>query len=549
MHSNWKHLSRWLALMLCYTGTTAAGASPDTPHMSHSQSVSTVEAYDFVEVTLKVDKPDVKSSFTDASVEGQFGRAGDARRLEVLGFCDSPDGSTYRVRFMPTSPGDYSYSVTYRQGAREMSFPGTFKAVNGRRRGLLRVDPAYPWHFFWEGTGDHYFLNGTTAFLLMGWEDDAVIREILDRFARYKVNRVRVLLNGRSNHSWTDPLKNGAGFYACANPWAAQRPHDAANPGFDYTRFNLAYWARFEKMLRYAREKDMVISVIMDWADSSVHPAAGSEAEHRYYRYAAARLGAYANITWDLGDDLDSFRDEKWARETGTLLMQWDPYHHLATSHPTHNDHQDRASDWFGMTSFQEWHRPLHDWMLEQRQIQAKTGRIIPQVDEEYGYEDHYPEWNPNPAPACTADGNRRTAWEMAMAGTYQTTGETAKRVNAGGYISGRADATMILLEMQSHMVDFFTSFDWWKADPHDELVDNGAFCLAQPGKIYAVYLSHGGRVNVKLEPGAYTATWFHCRSGETIPIGSAAGPTWKSPQAPDLDDWAILIRSPGSGP
>ena len=60
----------------------------------------------------------------------------------------------------------------------------------------------------------------------------------------------------------------------------------------------------------------------------------GSEDEHRFIRYAVARFGAYSNITWDLGDDLDSYRDEKWTHETGMLLQEWDPYHHLATSHP-----------------------------------------------------------------------------------------------------------------------------------------------------------------------------------------------------------------------
>jgi hypothetical protein len=50
-----------------------------------------------------------------------------------------------------------------------------------------------------------------------------------------------------------------------------------------------------------------------------VHPAAGSEDERRYFRYAVARLGPFANITWDLGDDLDRFRSEVWTHEMGTM--------------------------------------------------------------------------------------------------------------------------------------------------------------------------------------------------------------------------------------
>src|SRR5947207_14843151 len=90
-----------------------------------------------------------------------------------------------------------------------------------------------------------------------------------------------------------------------------------------------------------------------------------------------------------------SFRDEKWTHETGTFIVDRDPYKHLATSHPTHREPQDRASDWFGFTSIQDWSRSQHALMLEQRQIQLKTGRIIPQANEEYGYEDHYPHWGP----------------------------------------------------------------------------------------------------------------------------------------------------------
>jgi hypothetical protein len=529
-----------------------AWADQAEPKMSVTQSAEVVDAYDFLEVTVKLDAPPAKNPFTDVAVSGEFGIAGADKRLNVTGFCAAADGSQFRVRFLPTSPGDYSYTVTCKQGTSASSRTGKFKAGAGKRRGLLRRDPAYPFHFIWEGTGEHFYLNGTTAFLLLGWEDDKVIEKILDRYQKHKVNRVRVLLTGRTDHFWTEPVRSGKGFQAVLNPWPAERPNDIDKPGFDYTRFNLPYWEKFERMLRYARGKDINISVIMDWNDTKEHTAPGSEDEHRYYRYAAARLGAFANVTWDLGDDLDSFRDEAWTHATGMYLMSVDPYRHLATSHPTQNEHQDRTAEWFGMTSFQQWPRPLHDWMLEQRRIQAKTGRIIPQVNEEYGYEDHYPTWNAVPAPGCSADADRRAAWEMAMAGTYQTTGETAKRGTGvapdtgGGWINGRADETMLLLEMQAHLVDFFTSFEWWKAEPHDELVNKGAFCLAEPGKVYAVYLPHGGKATVKLEPGAYRARWFQARSGETLDIGAVQGPEWTSPAAGDIDDWAILIQRTG---
>src|SRR5262249_12822226 len=156
-----------------------------------------------------------------------------------------------------------------------------------RRRGVLRVDKEHPWHFVWEGTAEHFFFNGTTAFMLLGWKDEAVIRGNLDRLQRYKINRVRVLLGGgRSRSFWGEPIIPNDHFRPFLNPEIAQRPISLDNPGFDYARFNVAHWQKFERMLRHARDKDIIISAVMDWNDSPVHPAALSADEERYFRYA-----------------------------------------------------------------------------------------------------------------------------------------------------------------------------------------------------------------------------------------------------------------------
>lgn len=573
------------------------------PEITFSPSNDTVEAYDFVEVKVTVKKPTAQNPFRDVRVTGSFGQIDNSGKFSVDGFCDSSDGSIFRIRFMPSKPGDYKYSVTYWQDNLQKVHTGTFKATASNRRGLVQVDPNYPWHFIWEGTGEHYFLNGTTAFLLMGWEDEKVILESLSRLHKFDINRVRVLLSGRSDHFWTEPIKPNKKFRTYLNPWVSRHPDDITNPGYDFTRFNIPYWQKFEKMIRHAREKDIIISVIVHWNDTTVHsesptwltfewflksvafgwgdadvnpenktywdkikyivrsivsgwnsslrPTEGSEDESRYLRYAVARLSPYSNITWDLGDDLDSFRDKAWTHDTGMWLQEIDAYSHLATSHPTDEDGaQDRSSTWFGMTSFQRWKRPLHAWMLEQRRQQINTGRIIPQVNEEYGYEDHYPKWAPYGPPTASADSNRRTAWEIVMAGGYQTTGETAKRGigiapdTGGGFINGRGDDTMIMLKGYAHIMHFFSSIEWWKTEPHDELVNNGSFCLAQPNRLYVIYLPKGGNVTANLGNGEYEAKWYNPRNGEYTNLPNLKGPTWVSPNSPSNEDWVILIKS-----
>jgi uncharacterized protein DUF4038/uncharacterized protein DUF5060 len=532
--------------------------------VSFSQPPKIVESYDFVEITANIEGPDASNPFTDATLSGSFGNVGGTERTAVEGFCDSADGRVFRIRFMPSSPGDYTYSIIYRQGSFETKGTGTFKASAGQRRGPIRVDPKYPWHFIWEGTGEHYFFNGTTTFWLLGWKEERIINYCIERLEKLKINRIRVLLAGASSTYWGEPVMTGDGFTYFLRPWIVEAPDRFDHPKIDFSRFDVAYWQKWERMLRFARDHNMIVSVIQDISTHKAQPAAGSEDERRYLRYAAARLSAFSNINWDLGDDLDSFRDEKWAHETGTLLEGWDPYKHLATSHPVHRANQDRASAWFGFTSIQNWSRRQHELMLEERQIQMKTGRIIPQTNEEYGYEDHYPHWAPAPPDGESAETLRRVAWDIAMAGAYGTAGESCRRGTnvwpdtGGGWINGRGDDTMTMLKGYEHIVDFFTSFEWWKTEPHDELVSKGAYCLAKPGEIYAVYLpvrpmcgnseafEHQqvcGEVNLKLEPGTYEARWFNAYTGETIPLPAVTGPAWTLPKTPGWLDWALLLQ------
>jgi hypothetical protein len=114
------------------------------------------------------------------------------------------------------------------------------------------------------------------------------------------------------------------------------------------------------------------------------------------------------------------------------------------------------------------------------------------------------------------------------------------------------------MLKSYEHMVDFFTGFEWWKTEPHDELVDGGAYCLAKPGEIYALYLplrplcgnrEHFGyedacrKVTIKLEPGTYDARWFSAYTGEIVPLPPVQGPMWAIPSPPGWLDWALLLQ------
>ncbi len=255
-----------------------------------TQSAPAVGVYDFIEVTAAVRAPSVRNPFLEGALTGDFEPAGSAPGTAIEGFCDSTNGSLYRIRFMPSKAGPYTFHVTLKVGQESHTYSGQFTATDEHRRGPLRTDPDYPWHFIWEGTGEHYFFNGTTAYWLVGWRDEPIIQYSIDRLARLRVNRMRVSISGRTRCAYGEAVMNGARWNVYLSPWPARDASDLTHPDFDYSRFNVAYWEKFERMLRYAREKDMIISLVLSMNDDPVHPAAGSEDEHRFIRYAVARF-------------------------------------------------------------------------------------------------------------------------------------------------------------------------------------------------------------------------------------------------------------------
>ncbi|MHB0958894.1 MAG: DUF5060 domain-containing protein [Pirellulaceae bacterium] len=522
----------------------AAEAAP--ADVVFEQSAETVDVYDFVEVTLRIARPDAANPFTDVNVTGQFAREG-GEPVNVDGFCDAADGSICRIRFMPGAAGRHTFTVRFCQGPFERSHSGSFTARDGRRRGPLRVDPQYPEHFVWAGTGEHYFWNGTTTYYLMGWEDDAVIRQTIDRLASRKVNRLRVLVYGRNeDRPWGQPVKSTPDFKLYLNPWPAARPDDVKNPGFDLTRFNVAFWQKYERMLRHARERDVIVSVIF-FIGGQVLPTpfvAYSEDELRYYRYGVARLAAFSNVTWDLGNEHDFHREfPKWCDWLGPLVKEWDPGKHLLSAH--NKIYRTAGKTWNDLQLIQRWDDGQNAFMLGERAKQADTGRVIPQINEEYGYEDL---WEKTPGHRAS-ETRRRCAWEIAMAGCYQTTGETANRGvgfppdTGGGWVGGRGDDSMTMLRGYAHTVDFLTSFDWWRLSPRNDLVRGSAYCLAEAGKLYVVYMPRPDTVSLTLAPGNYHARWFNPRSGQWTEAPVASGPRWLPPTPADDGDWALLLR------
>jgi hypothetical protein len=383
-------------------------------------------------------------------------------------------------------------------------------------------------------------------------------------------------LSGRvkDGRAWFEDVYPTEKFSFLLNPWVARNPASVEQPEFDVTRFNVEYWQKWERLLQHARSKDMAVSVIfyVDGRRPGVDPfgktAMGGVDEQRYYRYAIARLAPFCNVMWDLANEYRLFRDDPWAEKMGAFVRSCDPYDHLTSTHG-HGDFRFGKSPWADFAMYQSWDEyGGYAYMLKNRELQAKTGRLIPQVNEEYGYEDHYPQgWGSNrKAPARSAETRARLAWEMYLAGGYQTTGERADRGTGfgadtgGGWLNGRGDDQMTMLERYGHIYDFFTGITWWKLLPDTNLVvsvqrhPKAADKAKVPGSPFAarnaegdlavIYIPDGGVVTLKGEllKDQLKPLWFSPRDGGMRNARALRSRVYRSPTA---EDWVLLFRTP----
>jgi hypothetical protein len=302
---------------------------------------------------------------------------------------------------------------------------------------------------------------------------------------------------------------------------------------------------------------------------------------------------------------LDLPGDVTWAKATARLVRQLDPFHHPVTVHPVissstrgtsprsefdppwriggffgNGDEFDvlsqqtsaaygaqwdrRTQQWFrncaadstGPWFASAWDERLDCWTGDvpgaSRSIAADRQYRKPVLNAEFGYE--YARGHPNEnRQVHHPDKIRRTAWRIVFAGGYFAAGfhGTIGHSDAWNRIDPTNHYTFNLRDegaaAQLGMLHaFFTALPFWRMQPCDGVTGAEAVALAEPGKLYAVYLPHGGNMSVDLSlaKGPLTAQWFNPRDGRTgAPFKVENGKSFAF-QAPDARDWVLQLGS-----
>ena len=312
----------------------AAGAAALTTHASaqaRSSNAAKVPVYGIFELTYP--GPQNANPFTDVSLTAEFSL--DQHTVKVTGFYDG--GGTYKIRFMPDTPGVWRFRTT--SNVTELSgASGQFEATPAVSHGPVRVNNVS--HFAYKD-GTPYFPFGTTSYAWIH-QSEGLQRETLASLKNSPFNKVRMCVFPKHyeyNH-------NEPEFY----------PFERSGSGVnDFTRPNPKFFQHLEQRISDLQaigvQADLILFHPYDrWGYQSM----AAQQDDFYLRYVLARLSAHANIWWSMANEYDLMK-AKTAADFDRLFQiveKEDPYGHLRSihysrveydySHPwvTHASHQ-----------------------------------------------------------------------------------------------------------------------------------------------------------------------------------------------------------------
>jgi CubicO group peptidase (beta-lactamase class C family) len=519
----------------------------------------------------------VVNPFRDAALVGEF-TSPSGKMMAVEGFHDG--GDTWRLRFTPQEEGEWHYLL--RGEGVELHQRGRLRCTALRGPGFIRVHPENPYAFAYAD-GTPFFPMGDTCY---GLHDDSLItpqlrREYLKTRRRQRFNFVRMSIGHSHYRAQADPV------YWAWGGTPGQPDLDRLNPGF---------FRSFDGVLRQMQQSGMKAELLLlnfyrlPFTDTRLWTPAR---ERLWLRYVIARYAAFSNIfLWTLANEyethpngayrLDQPGDVLWARATARLVKHLDPYRHPVTVHPVISSSARGASprdpydppwriggffgagDDFDVLSQQTgqagagvaWDEQLQCWTGDDpdlvASLRADRRYRKPVLNTENGYE-YLHGHSTEKKQVHHTDKVRHSAWRIVCAGGYFAAGfhgtighnDVWNRIDAPNHytfvVKDEGAAGQLGL-----LYDFFTSRPFWRMQPFEAVRGDMAVALAEPGRVYVIYLPHGGATTVDLSGMERTLAvrWLNPRSGDTVRSPDTSGGAKHSFQPPFDGDAVLCLEA-----
>ncbi len=283
-----------------------------------------------------------------------------------------------------------------------------------------------------------------------------------------------------------------------------------------------------------------------------------------YYRELIARFGHHLALNWNLceetGDWTESPNTFPFYDEERLLLAKYvselDPYdHHLVIHNGVWYDGiygPDSKFTGASLQTDQEDFSNVHSKVLQVLTESEKAGKIWAVACDEPG--DHRHSLIPDSEDPQHDNARKNGLWGAFMAGGWGTEWYF-------GYEHPHSDLTCqdyrsrdLFWDQCRYLLEFFktNNIPFWEMVASDNLISNTSdYCLADPGKIYLIYLKNGGTTELNLNDnyGKYEILWFNPRKGGKVQVSEKkviegdGKQTISGPPYDDQSDWVVIVK------
>ena len=567
-------LIQWQPVTMTFAGPAASEDGDPNPFLDYRMSVTFRKA----------------DTGTELVVPGFYAADGDASETSAK------DGDKWRVRFMPTEPGEWTWTASFRSGEgvalTEHDTAGVAAAFDGAT-GTLMIDAAAPSAPGFYGKGQLRYVGGPYlrfadgSYFLKGGADSPEnflgYFEFDDTFDTAQHDGVETD-TGKFIHEYQphagdwrdgDPTWQGGkgkNIIGALNYLASQGMNSVyfltynldGGDGKDTwiwtgpesrDRIDVSKLDQWEIVFRHMSRLGLMLHVITHETENDEELGGGpdlNDVRKLYLRELIARFAHHPAVMWNLGEENDMPDEDR--KEIAAYIRTLDPYDHPITVH-THNRKALTSYDGilgdpnFEATSIQGEMAAANEETIELRRRSAEAGRAWAIFHDEQTHADTgvMPD-----ADDPTHDLPRKgELWGNLMGGGSGVEWYFGYKYDHMDLNAEDWRSRQIMWNQTRHALQFFqTHLPFTEMAPDNALASaEDAFVLAKPGEVYAVYLPDGGTTRLELDEGEYSVGWYDPRNGGALQAGSVetvSGPGKKSLGSPAADkdqDWAVVLK------
>jgi hypothetical protein len=459
-------------------------------------------------------------------------------------------GAVWRLRISPDLAGQWSYSIRSADAGLDGQ-RGSFRCVESKLRGGIEPMKGRPLHFqYQDGTPMWFF--GEKAWRVLQTEPAKKLNH------ETAMHHVDVRAEQGFNYMHTE-LAGTGGIEGGGNE-GGELFLDAAGE-----IINPAFFQEVDGRLSHINERGLVFGLVLLYAMGNPYwkSLPDDDARLRFARYVVARYAAFHVVFLVTGEWQYMLGDVELFRAIGREIRETDPHGRMIGIHPGPSyvgvsSQEYAADDWMSFGEYaQAYFAPAGEEANDAHRNELRKflkdarrhGKPVVAAEYAYYLRDANGDGRVDKEHSHTRESFRRASWVIPMGGAYFVTGFGST------YFGGRREPGPFLVDNPRHqdaladldrLYKFFTALDWWLLEPRDELVrpDGGyAYCLADVGRTYVVYVAGSRGAELKLPAGEYSAQRYDPRTGERADLPVATSGAMRL-AVPDMQDWVFLVKA-----